>query len=122
MFALGLEPPYYAVIFVSSMKDEAGYGTMAAAMGALAAKQPGYLGVESTRGEDGFGITVSYWESEEAILAWKHNAAHAAAQDRGIQQFYEHYELRVARVDRAYSGPSGRGSSANSAPDLLGRS
>ena len=117
MFASGLEPPYYAVIFVSSQKDDTGYGKMAAAMAALAAEQPGYLGIESARGEDGLGITISYWESEAAISAWKSNAAHAAAQDRGIQQFYEHYELRVARVDRAYSGPEGRDLLTNSAPE-----
>ena len=50
MSALGLEPPYYAVIFVSSQKDAAGYGKMASAMAALAAEQPGYLGIESVRG------------------------------------------------------------------------
>ena len=55
------EPPYYAVIFSSRRASvDEGYGAMADRMEELAAAQPGFLGVESTRGADGFGITVSY--------------------------------------------------------------
>ncbi len=73
MFANLPEPPYYSVIFSSqrSDKDADGYGHMGERMLELAATQPGYLGVESARGEDGFGITVSNWESLESIAAWK---------------------------------------------------
>ena len=67
------EPPYYAVIFTSvrTDADDEGYARMAALMVETARSQPGYLGVESARGADGVGITVSYWASEEAIRAWK---------------------------------------------------
>jgi heme-degrading monooxygenase HmoA len=82
---------------------------MADRMAALAAEQPGYLGVDSARGADGLGITVSYWESEAAVLAWKGIAEHLGAQRLGRERWYQHYELRVARVERAYSGPEGRG-------------
>jgi len=81
---------------------------MAQAMEDLAAEQPGYLGFESARGADGFGIAVSYWKDEAAIAAWKSNMAHLAAQRSGIETWYEHYDLRVARVERAYTGPEGR--------------
>ena len=50
---------------------------------ALAAEQPGYLGVESVRGADGVGITVSYWSSLEAIRAWRVHAEHRLAQEKG---------------------------------------
>jgi heme-degrading monooxygenase HmoA len=100
------EPPYYAVIFTSmrSSIDE-GYGAVADRMVELASEQPGFLGVESSRGADGFGITVSYWSSPEAIAAWKANAEHRIAQASGHRKWYEHFETRVARVERAYSGP-----------------
>lgn len=75
---------------------------MSERMTELAAGQPGYLGVESARGTDGFGITVSYWASLEAIAAWKANAEHKIAQESGKTFWYEHYELRIARVERAY--------------------
>lgn len=108
-FAALPSPPYYAVIFCSTRSpgDDAhdGYGDMAEKMAELAATMPGYLGVESVRGDDGFGITVSYWESEAAIANWKANIDHKAARDYGRQHWYAHYELRVAKVERAYGKP-----------------
>jgi heme-degrading monooxygenase HmoA len=66
----------------------------------MAAQQPGFLGVESARGEDGLGITVSYWESEEAIANWRANAEHRIAQTTGRTKWYEEFVTRVARVER----------------------
>jgi heme-degrading monooxygenase HmoA len=100
-------PPYYAVIF-SSLRTVAGpdaYAHMAERMVELAQHQPGFLGVESARGGEGFGITVSYWTSLEAISHWRANAEHRVAQETGKAQWYEHYALRVALVERAYEGP-----------------
>jgi heme-degrading monooxygenase HmoA len=98
------EPPYWAVIF-SSLRtpvDDAGYAQTAEDIEALAAQQPGYLGIESARDASGLGITVSYWASEEAILAWRRNADHLAAQRAGRETWYRAYEIRVVRVERAY--------------------
>jgi heme-degrading monooxygenase HmoA len=103
-FAKLPEPPYYSVIFSSQRNPvEQGYSEMADRMLELAAEQPGYLGVESARGEDGFGITVSYWQSLDAIKQWRVHAEHRIAQDSGKKTWYEHYEVRIARVERAYS-------------------
>jgi heme-degrading monooxygenase HmoA len=98
------EPPYYAVVFTSlrTPDDDAGYAKMADAMEALAATQHGYLGIDSARGADGVGITVSYWSSLDAIRAWKANADHLAAQRLGRDQWYAAYELRICKVERAY--------------------
>lgn len=71
-------------------------------MAELAAQQPGYLGVESARGADGVGITVSYWKDEASIKNWKLQLEHTAVREQGRKQWYEAYELRVARVERAY--------------------
>ena len=108
-FAPRPEPPYYAVIF-TSLRTQDGASTYAEAaerMGALAAEQPGYLGVESTRGADGLGITVSYWASLEAIQAWRAHIEHSAIREQGRSEWYEHYELRVAKVERAYGWSRG---------------
>lgn len=108
-FAATPEPPYYAVIFTSTQTDDhRGYEAMAEAMMNLAHEQPGCLGAESARGEDGLGITVSYFRDEEALRAWKQHARHLVAQKLGKERWYSHYELRVAKVERAYSGPEGR--------------
>lgn len=95
-------PPYYAVIFTSQRNDDDGhgYGLMADRMVELAAKQPGYLGVESVRGADGLGITVSYWADLGSIAAWKANAQHRVAQETGKSRWYADFALRVAKVER----------------------
>ena len=102
-FARTPEPPYYAVIFTNQRTSgDQGYDAMADTMAELAVQQPGCLGFESTRGQDGFGITVSYWQDEASIAGWKANAEHQLARKQGNQTWYAHYELRVARVERAY--------------------
>lgn len=102
-------PPYYIVAFSSTRTEgDHGYAAMADAMVELASQQPGYLGVESARGEDGFGITNSYWADEASLIGWKEVAKHLLAQKLGKERWYQHYELRVAKVERAYSGPEGR--------------
>jgi heme-degrading monooxygenase HmoA len=109
-FARTPAPPYYAVVFTSQRHaGDHGYGATADRMAELAAQQPGYLGVESVRDASGLGITVSYWESEAAILAWRRHAEHTLARERGRTEWYEHYELRVAKVERAYGGPARQG-------------
>jgi len=106
-FASTPAPPYYAVIFASQRKQgDHGYGATADRMMELAAQQPGYLGVETVRDAQGFGITVSYWRSEEDIRHWRRNAEHTLAREQGRRDWYEHYELRVAKVERAYGGPA----------------
>lgn len=109
-FATTPEPPYYAVIFSNQRtgSDEAGYTAMADAMDRMARAQPGCLGLESTRDAEGFGITVSYWSDEAAVLAWKDDARHLVAQQLGKDAWYRFYHLSVARVERAYTGPAGR--------------
>jgi heme-degrading monooxygenase HmoA len=97
------KPPYYAVIFTSQRTEgDRGYGHMAERMVELAAKQPGFLGVESVRGLDGFGVTVSYWSNEEAIAAWKAHMDHKPAQETGKSVWYADYQIRVAKVERDY--------------------
>jgi heme-degrading monooxygenase HmoA len=97
------KPPYYAVIFTAQRTEgDRGYGEMAQRMVELAAQQPGFLGVESVRGTDGFGITVSYWKNEEAIRQWKVHMEHAKAQEGGKRVWYADYQLRVAKVEREY--------------------
>lgn len=106
-FAATLAPPYYAVMFSSQRNDAdpEAYDAASERMLELARTMPGYLGVESTRDGTGFGITISYWDSEQAIAAWKRQAEHAAVRERGRRNWYARFQVRVARVERAYGGP-----------------
>src|SRR5437016_671844 len=94
------QPPYYAVVFSSTRAaGGADYDATAERMLELAATMPGFLGVESARGADGNGITVSYWASEEAIRHWGAQAEHRLAQAAGRERFYRTFALRVCRVE-----------------------
>ena len=101
MIAKTPAPPYYAVIFTNLRTDtNAGYDEMAQEMVRLAAEQPGYLGHESAR--SGLGITISYWESLDAIKAWKANSDHLLAQKYGREKWYFAFKTRIALVERNY--------------------
>ncbi len=97
---------YYAVIFTSVLKGERGYEEMSRAMVENVSKQPGFLGFDSAREPEGLGITVSYWESLEAVRAWKENASHLTAQKMGREHWYSSYQIRVAKVleEREFAG------------------
>lgn len=95
------EPPYYAVIFTSLRTEgDNGYDQMAGRMVELAMQQPGFLGLETAR--EVLGVTVSYWESAEAIANWKAQAQHLVAQRLGREKWYAAFKLRVCRVERDY--------------------
>ena len=101
--------PYFAVIFTSTQKETIeGYAEMANRMAELAKKQSGFLGMNSARNDTstalnaGVGITISYWESLEAIKNWKQQSEHLVAQQKGRQDWYSWYNVRICKVEREY--------------------
>ena len=94
----------YAVIFTSkrSSIDSAGYSLMAEKMDRLVSAQPGYVSHSSVRDNDGIGITVSYWDSLDAIRAWKGIQDHQEAQAKGKSTWYSDYEIVICRIERRY--------------------
>ncbi|WP_406640100.1 antibiotic biosynthesis monooxygenase family protein [Amycolatopsis sp. WGS_07] len=97
------DPPYYAVIFTSRRTEgDRGYAERAAYMAELAAQQPGYLAMNSVRDESGLGITVSYWQDEESIAAWRANLEHTETRNQGRAEWYTEFDVHVSRVERAY--------------------
>ncbi|MEQ3498162.1 MULTISPECIES: antibiotic biosynthesis monooxygenase family protein [Tenacibaculum] len=106
MIVDNLKPPYYAVIFTTTLSDDTeGYYEMAEKMDNLAKEQDGYLSVESTRSN--VGITVSYWESLDAIVKWKNNVEHTEARNKGRERWYKKYQLRICKVEREYGFEKG---------------
>lgn len=98
-----LQHPYFAVIFTSQKSQVAvGYDEMAKKMEELSSAQPGFLGIHSVRGDDGMGITVSYWKSLEDIANWKLHSKHLEAQQKGKTDWYSGYEVRICKVERQY--------------------
>ena len=93
--------PYYAVIFTSTLtEDSNGYSEMAKKMEDLAKTQTGFIRIDSAR--ENVGITVSYWESLDAIKMWKQNSEHLIAQQKGRSKWYSWYNTRICKVEREY--------------------
>lgn len=91
------DPPYYAVIFTTTLSDQQeGYVEMAKKMEELAQQQPGFLGMDSARAE--IGITISYWASLDAIDLWRKNAEHGKAKALGKSKWYAAYDLKICKV------------------------
>jgi heme-degrading monooxygenase HmoA len=92
---------YYAVIFTSKhSKSIKGYNEMSEKMVKLAMQQKGFLGIESARNE--VGITVSYWESLDAIKKWKQQTDHLEAQNKGKTDWYSWYNVKICKVEQEY--------------------
>ena len=97
------DPPYIAVIFSSLLVgDDPAYSEAAQRMIGVASTMPGFIGIETAR-DPSLGISVSYWTDEQAVRAWREHPEHLEIQARGRQEWYAHYELRVAHVTRARS-------------------
>lgn len=94
-----------AVIFISrrNAADPQGYEKASEDMAAEAARQPGYVGIDSVRDASGEGITVSYWADEAAAMAWRAHAGHSLIRAQGRTDWYDRYEVVVADVSRGYS-------------------
>ena len=73
----------------------------------LGSQQPGFLGIESVRGADGKGITIAFYESEEAARNWGRHPEHRAVQQQGREQWYEGYEIYYAHVEKGRSWKAG---------------
>lgn len=92
----------YAVIFRAkpgTQDDE--YGKTVARMRELAFNKYGCLDfIAVTEGDQ--EVTISYWENEEAIRAWKNDAEHSLAQYAGQSKWYESYIVQVVEIKREY--------------------
>lgn len=95
------QPPYYMVVFTSTLKEtHPGYHEMAQAMEKLAAEQEGFLGLDTARAE--IGITVSYWKDMASIHQWSQNLQHQAAKKKGMEDWYAQHITRIAKVEKQY--------------------
>ncbi|GAA3007264.1 antibiotic biosynthesis monooxygenase family protein [Actinokineospora diospyrosa] len=100
-------PPYYAVIFTSILSpQDAGYHEASDRMFELVATSPGFLGYDSVRDTDRIGITVAYFKDEASIATWRDQPEHVTTRHRGRTEWYEAFQVRVARVERAYGSPT----------------
>jgi heme-degrading monooxygenase HmoA len=94
------------IIFEIWPKDgmRADYMAMAAELRGLLETIPGFVSVERFESltEPGKLLSLSFWEDEDAVRAWRETHAHRVAQALGRAKMFADYRLRVAEVTRDY--------------------
>ena len=90
-------------VFPAEGQQEA-YLDMAAKMRPLAEDVPGFISVERFESltTPGKLVSISFFEDEAALDAWRRLAAHRGAQKAGRDFIFQDYRLRVASVLRDY--------------------
>lgn len=97
----------HAVIFeveiCDGKKDE--YLAIATKLREQLVTAKGFISIERFQSlvNEGKMLSLSYWEDEEAILTWKANLDHRAAQDKGRHSIFKDYKISVVKVERAYT-------------------
>lgn len=96
-------PPYFAVIFTANRKVRSPeYLQIARVLREQAKEIPGYLGVDSAEQPDGLEITISYWDSLEAIQRWREHDLHSIAKERGKREWIENFTIKICKVEASY--------------------
>jgi heme-degrading monooxygenase HmoA len=79
------------------VRDE--YVAMVERMNALARTIPGYISHKGFWADDGERVTIVEFAHEEGQKAWRNHPEHQEAKRQGRLQYYEMYDIKVARVD-----------------------
>lgn len=95
-----------AVIFevtpTNAGKDS--YFALAAELAPILNSIDGFISVERFESliNPGTFLSLSFWRDEAAVLAWRQQLQHQAAQQQGRSGLFSHYRIRVANVVRDY--------------------
>lgn len=96
-----------AVLFEAEIHPErqARYLQLATDLKPLLADIPGFIAIERFRSlaDDGKILSLSWWQDENAVLAWKKNVLHQAARQEGRESIFSFYRIHIAQVLREYT-------------------
>lgn len=85
--------------------DEPEYQRTFERMLELVSEIPGFRGIEGFTGENGRELAVAWFDSDEALVTWKHQPEHVVTQERGRVEFFSAYDITIAEVERRYGWP-----------------
>ena len=99
--AENLEPPFYAAILNDNdlgLEDETHIGPTDE-MVSLALRQPGFMGLETTRDDQGHWVAISYWRDKYDIEPWRSKGDSEIAKRFHNVRLQDACALRISRVD-----------------------
>lgn len=97
----------FAVIFeveiLENKKDK--YLKIASMLKEQLVKEKGFVSIERFQSlvDENKLLSLSFWESEDAILNWKKNMDHVSAQKKGRESIFKDYKISVAKINKSYS-------------------
>ena len=97
----------YAIIFevspFASGRDR--YFELAAQLKQILVSQPGFISVERFQSliDEEKLLSLSFWESEQAIAGWREQLDHIDAQKEGKEKLFKSYRIRAVKIERDYS-------------------
>lgn len=89
---------WVAIFYSRRQLNTPDYDGWAQRMQSQVQRHPGFSHSHSFRDESGFGVTLSYWSSKEALQAWGQQADHRDAQQYGRDHAYQEYRLEIAEI------------------------
>ncbi len=96
-----------AVIFevVPRQGRDRDYFDLAAELRPELEKIDGFISVERFKSltSEGKYVSISFWRDEDAVARWRGHAEHRLAQERGKQEIFADFRIRVAEVFRDYT-------------------
>lgn len=97
----------YAVIFevYPSATGKEEYLKIAGEVRKFIEGREGFISIErfQSLADEGKVLSLSFWESEEAIEQWRTLLEHRNAQRAGKEKLFQSYRIRVAEVVRDYT-------------------
>ena len=94
----------YAIIFEvwPFAKGRDRYFELAAQLKQILVSQPGFISVERFQSliDEEKLLSLSFWESEQAIAGWREQLDHIDAQKEGKEKLFEAYRTLVVKVER----------------------
>ena len=96
-----------AVIFevLPTVAGKEEYLAIAARLKERLMEVPGFISIErfQSLADERKILSLSFWESEDAIERWRNLEVHRAAQSRGRAALFADYRIRVGGIVRDYS-------------------
>lgn len=96
-----------AVLFEADVTpaQQARYLQLAAELKPLLADIEGFISIERFQSltTERKILSLSWWQNEEAVLQWKRNVMHKAAQEEGRKSIFAFYRIRIMQLAREYS-------------------
>ena len=97
----------HVVIFELQPKPEGvdEYLKLAAGLKYELEKIEGFISIERFQSMTTGGkiLSLSFWQTEDAIAEWRKQIKHREAQSKGYNKLFKNYRLRVAEVKRDYT-------------------